>query len=404
MTLPTLPPENSVNWYPHYTGLHNAAAEVVTGRLSDAVLKAAYAARPGTPSLMALGDSLTANGGGAIDPVTLEVAPSYNPVSYTFWAHLLSSGRFLLAGSAATGGYTSAQIRDTHLPTVLARKPAYCVVLVGQNSQTDLVAPVQIWESLVTAGITPILCTLPATGTTAALWKFNQFVVRYAMQHGLPLVDFHAVTVDPTTGLYKAGYSGDGTHQTEVGGKAMGQALADVLAKIIPNSAVAGVLADNNVASDLLVGNPLMLADNGAGLATNWAGLASFNGSFSTNPAVAGRIFTVTAPTTADAAVGTTIAVTPGNRYQIACKLSANVESLSGVWVLRFLSTAPTVNFYTLAEFSKDVPVGSVYAIEWVCPPTITTVRFDILAKTAAGASMSIGQFTARDLTALGLV
>jgi lysophospholipase L1-like esterase len=370
---------------------------------ADATVRAAFELRTGTPTLMALGDSITANGGGAIDPVTLQVEPTYNPTSYTFWAHLLSGGRFLHAGDAATGGYTSAQIRDTHLPTVLARKPAYCVTLIGQNSQTDLDAPVDIWEALVAAGITPILCTLPATGTAAALWKFNQFVAQYAREHGLPLVDFHAATVDTTTGGYKAGYSGDGTHPTEAGAKAMGQALADVLARVIPNPAVAGVLADNNAATDLEVGNPLFLTDDGSGLATNWTGLAAFDGSFDTDPAVAGRVWTVAAPTTADSAVGASFDVTPGNRYQIAAKLSADVEAVGGVWVLRFLSVAPTVNFYTLAEFTKDVPIGSAYAIEWVCPATITTVRFDILAKTAAGASMSIGQFTVRDLTALGL-
>lgn len=45
MTLPALPPEDDANWYPHYTGLHNAATEVVTGRLTDAKLKGAFAAQ-----------------------------------------------------------------------------------------------------------------------------------------------------------------------------------------------------------------------------------------------------------------------------------------------------------------------------------------------------------------------
>lgn len=42
MTLPALPPQNSEDWYPHYMGLHNAADEVVNGRLSSGTLAATY--------------------------------------------------------------------------------------------------------------------------------------------------------------------------------------------------------------------------------------------------------------------------------------------------------------------------------------------------------------------------
>jgi lysophospholipase L1-like esterase len=383
------------------------AATLGADVVADPTARAAYrlgrdTLNGGGRGIVFLGDSITANGATFTAIPSIQQFPGLE-YGWVSWATATAGGRWYPVGIGATGGYTPAQIRDTHLPTVLARKPAYCVTLVGQNSQTDLTAPVDIWQQLVAAGITPILCTLPATGTSVALWKFNQFVVRYAGAHGLPLVDFHAATVDATTGGYKTGYSDDGTHPTEVGAKAMGQALADVLAEIIRTPATAGVLADTNAATDLLVGNPLMLTDDGGGLATNWTGLAAFDGSFSTDPAVAGRLWTVAAPTTADAAVGAQFDVTAGHRYQIAAKLSADVEAVGGGWVLRFLSVVPTVNFYTLAEFTKDAPVGSAYSIEWTCPATITSVRFDVLAKTAAGASMSIGQFTVRDLTALGL-
>ena len=42
MTLPVLPPQGSTSWYAWAQGVHDAAGQVETGRLSDAELKADF--------------------------------------------------------------------------------------------------------------------------------------------------------------------------------------------------------------------------------------------------------------------------------------------------------------------------------------------------------------------------
>jgi lysophospholipase L1-like esterase len=118
----------------------------------------------------AIGDSITANG--YVAPNTTD-GPKYGGQSYLQRASQLSGGKFRIGGVAATSGYTSTQVLTTHLPTVLAAKPRYCIVLCGTNdvpigSSTTKANLLAIWNALANAGITPILATLtPATTTPA---------------------------------------------------------------------------------------------------------------------------------------------------------------------------------------------------------------------------------------------
>jgi lysophospholipase L1-like esterase len=80
-------------------------------------------------------------------------------------------------------------------------------------------------------GATPAAAP-PGSNTTAIAYSataqrkikaINAWRRRYASATGIPLVDFHGLLVDPATGLYQTGWTGDGTHPTTARQKYMGQ-------------------------------------------------------------------------------------------------------------------------------------------------------------------------------------
>jgi hypothetical protein len=84
-------------------------------------------------TFFSIGNSITARGN------TPVVSPTYSPVgamsalSYPLWASMLSNGALRFVGVSATPGYTTAQIKATHLPIALAVRPGICGVLAGIN-------------------------------------------------------------------------------------------------------------------------------------------------------------------------------------------------------------------------------------------------------------------------------
>src|SRR4051812_8383062 len=100
-------------------------------------------------TLGAIGNSITAQGNTSI------VAPGYSPVggvgakSYLMWASMLSGGSLSFAGVSATAGYTSAQIKATHLPIAQAARWGACCVLDGINDLNTGVALATIKANLI---------------------------------------------------------------------------------------------------------------------------------------------------------------------------------------------------------------------------------------------------------------
>jgi lysophospholipase L1-like esterase len=186
----------------------------------------------------------------------------FGQYSYLGTALALTRGRFRFGGNWATGGFTSRQVREQHLPSAVAARPAVCVVLAGGNdlnrlsqeeTQDNLTAMVTALQS---AGTLPILVTLPPIVLPDAEHKlrvtgFNIWLRQAARRLGLPLADFHAAVVDPSTGVYRTGYTADGVHQTGIGASAMGVELARVL-NDIPGAAPAALLDSYTPAGALL--------------------------------------------------------------------------------------------------------------------------------------------------------
>lgn len=364
---------------------------------------AGAAARVGYPTLMAIGDSITANGGNFFDL----------SLSYAFHAHVLTKGRFVWLGNAATGGFTPEQVRDIHLPEVIAKKPTYCVVLAGQNNKTQLTAIQQTWEALLDAGITPILCTNVPTGGYGDITdvKLNQFVRHYALNHGLPLVDFNKALINPADGYFRAGLAPDGVHPSLAGTKIMGQVLADVLEKLIPTPALDVVNHDIGAEAEPefsghLVNNPLMLRDNGAGLPEEWGPLLDGTHSVATDPNCLGRKWTITQTNPSQVSIATWINdLPPGHRIQLSMIMGADVEATGGWWWMRFIDLSDTGYLPWTIRAGFDVPFGRALHVEFIVPPEHGSDlwRFDVGTDAAAGSSLSIAQFTLRDLTALGV-
>ncbi len=147
------------------------------------------------------------------------------------------------------------------------------------------------------AGATP-----PGSNTTAVaadstahlkIHTINAWLRAYARAEGIPLVDQFAILADSTTGTYRQGYSGDGTHPTSTRQKYMGVNAWSVLSKFVPGGA--GQLAYDNADPLNLFGNGCLINGSGS-LPTSWASYAGsssgITNTLGTKTGFAGKAFT----------------------------------------------------------------------------------------------------------------
>jgi lysophospholipase L1-like esterase len=160
---------------------------------------------------VAIGDSMTAYNSPVGDP------GRYGHV----WWNLLgiaTKGKLRFDGFFATAGYTIAQIKDTHLPSVLAMnpKPGSCFVMCGTNDIVGGARPTNqnradyqsICTQLLAVGICPVILTIaPHADPNRSVWitAFNAWLRDLASRNGFPILDFNDILVDPTTGGFKSG-------------------------------------------------------------------------------------------------------------------------------------------------------------------------------------------------------
>lgn len=363
----------------------------------DIAARGAAQIRP--PTLMGMGDSLTANGGNDYVPATGGGGMFYAPQSWHLWGHLISGARFLHMGNAATPGYTIQQAKTTHLPTVLAAKPTYCTVLAGQNNISALSAQdytdlFSIYTQLVGAGITPILCTIPPTSTNANLHALNRWIARISRDNGWPLLDLFGALVVPSTGLYLAADTADGVHPTETGAKKMGQALSTLMQQLLPVPSVR--FASSNV-GQTIPSNPLFLnapGSDGWFPATTTTAGSSATGATS---GVVGNAWTITRPADADNFWGqnSVFPTVAGSRLIVAVKVSSSVRSVGGSAAI--LLNDAVGNSRVTVQLNEDIPAGSALAFDYHVPSGLPdyALRFQLRASGATGASLTVAQFTA---------
>lgn len=173
-------------------------------------------ARPGVGYAVAIGDSITAwNGDG-------------NPLRQreTWFQRLCaqSNQRIRYGAVYATGGYTLSQIRDVHLPPVIAMtpKPSACFVFGGTNLEVGGLAAgfpvlIQICDALVAAGIVPIPVALLERGgiapNPANHQNWNVALRRFCADRGYLILEMGPSLLTTTTAIQNSAlYEVDLTH------------------------------------------------------------------------------------------------------------------------------------------------------------------------------------------------
>jgi lysophospholipase L1-like esterase len=138
-----------------------------------------------------------------------------------------------------------------------------------QNNIRALVAKVRgIGAMPVLETITPVTGAGPQQRTYIATW--NQWLQRYAMAEGIPIVDFASLLIDPATGnLGTQAASGDGTHPGTAGYALMGQHYAAVIGPLLKPRPLS--TAKSNTDPTNLIANGMFLLDTNAdGRADSW--------------------------------------------------------------------------------------------------------------------------------------
>jgi lysophospholipase L1-like esterase len=198
------------------------------------------------------------------------------------WAWLLGSDRVRSHRPEAAGGYHLADVRDRLLPQLLAHRPRpdWCIVHAGTNDagggdpDAMLATAAEIYDRLLGEGIVPIATSLPPQATTrnlATLSRFNDGVRAAARRRGVPFADLFAAVVDPASGTFRSGLHTDAVHLSPAGARLAGQAVADALRAVLPSWPPPLPTAADAAGSDLLLANPLMLADgDGDGMPDGW--------------------------------------------------------------------------------------------------------------------------------------
>lgn len=151
--------------------------------------------------------------------------------------------RFQIIRNAGISGNTTAQMLARLGSDVLAYAPDVVLLLGGTNdlsagmSNAAIAATMSNLESMVRqmlqAGCLPVIMTIPVQSTfSAESRKIQPFYYALAQAYGLPLIDLYRLTVDPSTGQYLAGYSGDGTHPNPTGITAISAVVSSLLTSL----------------------------------------------------------------------------------------------------------------------------------------------------------------------------
>ena len=397
--------------------------DVVTLGMARAEARKSLVRRP-APTVWKLGDSISANG---FTAPTASADRVWSPDrDYLLWASILSMGKIAYGGTAATGGFKTDQIIATHLPTVLAARPTFCVVHAGTNdigTHTTAVTIANlktIFDRLLAAGITPVATTMLPKETNKgssreALDAMSAFVTRYADLKGFPRVDWTTPFIttaggwtgyaSPTPGPYNY----DDVHPEGGGAKVMGQALADVLTPLI-NTKPESLATNTNYLADFVPTrvNGLLLTD------TNADGVADQI----TAPAATGAVYALTAmsadegkgnwqsmertstgsPTLETAA----ITVTPGDLITFSCKVkTTGMKAGAATWHLR-LTTSSVIDVTALRNFKEDITLG-LWKVTFRVPSTgVTNLKLHSYISAGTG-KLFIGELNMVNLTAKGL-
>lgn len=360
--------------------------------------------------------------------------PNATPIYVTYAVRALA-GRLQWVGNYATGGYTAAQVRATHLPQVLALnpRPTFCVVLAGTNdlatrTAAEIVDDLRaMYVALRGAGITPVcLSELPRDLTAVSLNKIaavNSGIAAIARSYGFPFVDVYPLLCDPATGQWSssATYETDGVHPIALGHKVIGDAIATALSTLIPpfSAPLVHHAADTTtavVAPTFAAGftdaNADSLPDNSGSL----SGYSFFNNSAANatvtygadSGVVAGRWLHIersAADATIDLRTNGGVTCSAGDVVEIGCRYKVTgmgADNEAFLFWTRSDSTSVVIAS-AMSEEPNDVAASTFYGV-YTVPSGYSGVRMIAYLSGSTGPTLSIGQMTMRNLTTLGVV
>jgi lysophospholipase L1-like esterase len=356
-----------------------------------------------------LGDSLTA---GAVD----------NSTRTRGWAWPIGLG--MLSGGSIrpviVDGFPG-QRSDQILPFVtdiLAAGVNTCVVAFGTNDILQSVAVTVPQANIKTAvrqlkaaGIQPVMATVPPNSTSAwhaPIATLNAWIKRYAAANRIPVIDFHTVLVDPSSGAYAAAYANDGTHPNAAGYLAMAQAAWTTLQPLVlANSPLLSVKNTDPISK--LNTNACFLTDAGAdGKPDSWTrfgGGTGFTDSIVTgDTAITGNWWQlVCSSSSADQVLefNCTTGIVPGNTILVTGRAAVTSYSSGNGLSVKVTFTGGSQNAYPLYQL-KALASGVFYQ-ELTIPTGTTAILFDVIVG-AGTVTTKLAQPTILDLTALGLV
>lgn len=224
------------------------------------------------------------------------------PVGCFQWANYIMNQKLVVsytstdleAGYLGIGGDTSTQIL-ARLGSVIALKPAYCLLLgIIENDVENVVATAitqanitSLISSLLSAGIIPIICTgvpnllTDSAAEANAYYSNNDFIrnLRYTSP-GAVVVDISNEFVDYAQTYPKplATHVAAGPHPNVLGAYYIGKKIADTLNPLLPGSYLFTnhwlSVANGGTTPQVLCDNPLMEGNGG----TNGTGVAAAGG------------------------------------------------------------------------------------------------------------------------------
>ncbi|PYY49022.1 hypothetical protein DEJ03_00320 [Curtobacterium sp. MCLR17_043] len=363
-----------------------------------------------------LGDSITRGLGatnkgdswpGVIAGTNVAVAGDSIPT----YAMLYSGGKLAKTVNAGVSGDTTAKMLARVKKDVIDYNPAVCVVLGGTNDSAtpvpvdDFAANItKIVTYLRTAGIVPVLCTIPTINSTAqrpVIVNYNTWLRRYCAVQGIRMLDFYALTVDPATGNLLQSTMGntDGTHPGNIGNALLGKYTADTLAPLV--GAATTPLASDNTDTLNLVPDGLNYGSVTNGLAAPWGVFGSLptgaTPSVVTDPLVPGKMQQLSlSATTSGATLYKRITPAPGRRIVI----SGTVTKTAGAAGLQayFNTSNETDTYNQLLDVTEAVTRGK-FSTELVVPENTNSIDLKMFVQPGT-TTFAVGQLTAYDLTA----
>lgn len=358
-----------------------------------------------------LGDSLTEGGSAGL---TWGVA-------WPTFLGLLSGGTIRPIIIDGFPGQRSDQILP-YVSDILAAGVNACVVAFGTNDILQSIAPSvplanikAAVAQLRSAGIAPVLATLPPNNTSSAvrdgIAKLNAGIKQYAAAQRLPVLPFHGTLVDPATGQYASAYNNDGTHPNGAGYLAMAQAAWTVLGPLLPSASTQLTSWNNESTNRLNSANCVFLTDGNAdGVPDNWtvyslgASTGITHSLITGDTAIIGNWAQIAAATSASDRVleyGAS-SISPGDKIVVTGRFGVTAYTSGNGASVKVTFTGASSGGTAFPLYQITRVVSGVYYQELTVPAGTTSVLFDFIVHSGT-VTAKLAQPTVLNLTTLGI-